>query len=285
MTTTIFKKNKKEACIASDSRVSWVNDQGMPVKWFDPKDYRKTIMIDDVMYGFAGTNVMYKLFLEHYTTKEEAESLLDLLVHLAKERKVQFFIIKYCGEALRLFAYSPPNQFSPEIYRISVDPAIDRDTYAIGSGKFSKEYKKNRMSKHAQVPIRKIINANALGLKKQGMLDLDMRVATSLLSIDESRQAYQACQLKGGDLFTGGEIKMSKSATRQEIADQIALLDRMDNESKANGAVCASPVNAISEVKELNCIGHYAVSPFSVNVTQERQKLLESMRQRFDASV
>ncbi|MGR5416072.1 hypothetical protein ACPV4W_05035 [Vibrio diabolicus] len=285
MTTTVFKKNKKEACIASDSRVSWVNDQGLPVKWFDPKDYRKTIMIDDVMYGFAGTNVMYKLFLENYTSKEDSNFLLDSLVQLGKERQVQFFIMKYCDGELKLFAYSPPNHQNPEIYRISSDPAIGKDTYAIGSGKFSKEYRKNRTSKNAQLPIRRIITANGVGLKKHGMLDLEVKVAANLLSLDESRQAYFACQKRGGDLFTGGEIKMSKSATRQEIADQIKLLDQMDAESKANGAVCASPINATLEVKELHSIGQYAVSPNKVKRSEDRERLLRSMRQRFDSSV
>ncbi|MBS9822615.1 hypothetical protein HKB31_16635 [Vibrio alginolyticus] len=285
MTTTIFRKNNDQACIASDSRVTWVDkNQGLPTKWFDSIDFLKTMMIDGVMYGFAGTNVMFKLFLQNYTTKADSEFLLDTIVQLAQVNQVQFFIIRFDGTNLKLFAYSPPGD-APEILRISTDPAIDKGMYAIGSGKYSKEYKKNRANKNAQVPIRKIITANRLGLKKARILDLDKKVSSGVLTHEESQQAYFACQSKGGDLFTGGEVKMTKSVTRQQMDEQVAILDRMDQQAKATGAVCASPVDASLEVKQLHSLGQYAVSPNSIEVSEKRTVLLEKMQSVLHASI
>ncbi|MFL1907216.1 hypothetical protein [Plesiomonas shigelloides] len=289
MTTTIFRKNNDDACIASDSRVTWVDKlSNLPTKWFDSTDFLKTLSIDDVMYGFAGTNVMFKLFLQNYTTRDESEFVLDTLVQLAKQNQVQFFIIRYDGTELKLFAYSPPHPEdpkSPEICRFSQDPAIDKGIYAIGSGKFSKEFKKHRANKNAQVPIRKIITANQLGLKKARMLDLDQKVASGTLSLEESKQAYLACKSKGGDLFTGGEVKMTKNATRQQIAEQVAILNRMDQQAKASGAVCASPVNASLEVKQLNSLGQYAVSPNTIDASEKRSILFNKMQETLRVSI
>lgn len=239
------------------------------------------------MYGFAGANVMFKLFLQHYTTKEDSEFLLDTIVDLAKKKQVQFFIIRY-EEDLKLFAYSPFNaggDESPEILRISTDPVIDRKLYAIGSGKYSKEYKKNKLNKSAQVPIRKIITANNLGLKKAGMLDLDKKVALGTMTIDESKQAYIACKSKGGDLFTGGDVIMTKSVTKQQRDKQIAIMEQMDQQAKASGAVCASPVNASLEVKQLASMGHYAVSPNAIDSSNKRTELFNKLQRNLYTSI
>lgn len=286
MTTTIFRKNKSEACIASDSRVTLVDkEQNLPVKWFDSKDFLKNLIIDDVMYGFAGTNVMFKLFLENYGSIDDSEFVLDTLVELAKQNEVQFFIIRYDGTNLKLFAYSPPHGGAPEIFRISTDPVITKGMFAIGSGKYSKEYKKNRVNKNVQVPIRKIISANQLGLKKARMLHLDTKVMSGAITLDESKRAFIACQKKGGDLFTGGEVKMTNKVTRQQMEEQVAILDRMDQQAKAVGAVCASPVDAQSEVKQLRAIGQYAVSPNSIRKSEERTVLLEKMQVKLQSSI
>jgi len=288
LTTTIFRKNKSGAYMASDSRVSWIDKStNLPNKWFDSKDYLKTITLDGVLYGFAGTNVMFKMFMEYYTDKANSESLLDTLVEFAKQNIIQFFIIRYGDGELKLFAYSPPNpnkNNEQEIYRISKDPLINKNLYAIGSGKYSKEYKKNRLNSNAQLPIRKIIAANLAGFKKEGMLELLNKVTNNILTLDESREAYIACQKKGGDLFTGGEVNMSTNANKQQLAKQIKIMDDMDKLAKANGAVCASPVNAALEVEQLNRLGQYAISPHQVEQTTERSMLLNKMTHTFNAS-
>lgn len=281
MTTTIFRKDKGNASIYADSRVTWVGNRGLPQRWLDPIGYKKTIMIDDVLYGFAGANVMYKIFLDNYTTLEESEYLLDTCVAFAKQASVQFFIIRYDGENLKLFAYSPPgdeNIVQPEIYRVSNDPCIEKDFYAIGSGKYSKEFKKNRKNKNSAFIIRKIISANLTGMKKKGMLDLGQKVKTRVLTLEESSQAYHACRDKGGDVFTGGDINMSQNATKQQIQEQVELLERMDQQAKAANAVCASPVDAASEVRELSSQGQYSISPHTIDRSPKRQELFNKMR-------
>jgi hypothetical protein len=237
------------------------------------------------MYGFAGTNALFKLFLQNYTTRETSEYVLDSIILLAQTHRIQFFLIRYDGEELKLFAYSPDSVANPEIFRISNDPAIDRNMYAIGSGKSAKEYKKNRMHQSAQLPIRKIIAANLQGLKKSGMLNLNTEAATRSLTTEESKQAFIACNSKGGDLFTGGEVKMSQNATQEKIANQIAILEQMDQQAKVAGAVCASPVKADLEVKELNSIGQYAVSPHKIELTDERRALILNMSVTLAASI
>jgi hypothetical protein len=288
LTTIIFRKTKKGAQMASDSRVSWIDkSSNLPNRWFDSKDYLKTITLDGVMYGFAGANVMFKMFMEYYTTKSTSVNLLDTLVLLAKQNVVQFFIIRYEDDELKLFAYSPPNpdeNYTQEIYRVSKDPNINKDFYAIGSGKHSKEYKKNRLNSSAQFPIRKIIDANLSGLKKAGVLKLVNKVIKSKLTSTESEQAYFACQNKGGDLFTGGEVNMSKGANKQQLAKQVKIMDEMDKLAKANGAICASPVNAALEVKQLNSLGQYAVSPHQIKGSSERTDLLNKLNHTFKES-
>ncbi len=169
MTTTIFRNANGKVTMASDSRVTYVDTTtNLPIQWFDSTDFLKTLTIDDVMYGFAGTNVMFKMFLQNYNTRHDSEFILDTLVSFAKSNRVQFFIIRYDNTDLKLFAYSPPDGNDiPEILLTSRDPAIDKTVYAIGSGKHSKEYRKNKCAASAQVPIRRIISANMLGLKKK----------------------------------------------------------------------------------------------------------------------
>lgn len=291
MTTTIFRKNKGVSCVASDSRVTLVDVKtNLPLKWFDSSNFKKNILIDDVVYGFAGTNAMFKVFLETYDTAENSEYVLDTVVELAKKYRVQFFVLRYDGTALKLFAYSPKavNQGvqMPEIHRISSDPVIDKGIYAIGSGKFSKEYKKHKKDLSAQVPIRRIIAANNAGLRKAGLLDLDRRLASGTLTLEESKEAFLACSKKGGDVFTGGEIAMSRqNATKQEIAEQIAILNQMDATAKAMGAVCASPVNAVLEVAQLKTMEQYAVTPHKVEMTEERRILFEKMERVLTAAI
>lgn len=280
MTTTVFRKSNGNACIACDSRVSWINNDGLPIRIFDSLDYFKALTIDGVMYGFAGTNLIFKEFLKNYKTKADSITLLDTLVQFAKNNKMQFFMIRYENNELKLFAYSPdfPEINSPEIFRISKDPAISQSIFAIGSGKHCKVYKKNKVNLDPRVPIRYIISANTKGLKKNHMLDLVDGSVTRKLTLDESRLAYQACKGQGGDIFTGGEVRVTHQISQHQIDSQIKVMDDMDRQAKASNAVCASPVNAHLEIKQLESMGHYAVSSFSIDDTQERRDLLSQLQ-------
>lgn len=288
MTTTIFKSDKSGSSIASDSRVTLVDKYtNLPIQWFDNTDFLKSLCIDNVLYGFAGANTMFKQFLINYTTKEESENLLDSLVEVACQDKIQFFIMRFDG-TLKLFAYSPPDLSNPnsdEIYRVSTDPIIDKSTYAIGSGKYSKEYKKNIMNKNAQVPIRKIISANVVGLKKAGMVELSITDSSGPMTTDVSEKAFFACLQKGGDLFTGGEVRMTKHANKEIIDNQISVLDNMDMKAKAVGAVCASPVNASFEVAQLKSLGQYAVSPRKFDASGKNNALINRLKASVKASI
>jgi hypothetical protein len=263
--------------MASDSRVSWINSLGIPIRWIDQKDFRKSVTIDGVIYGFAGTNAMFKMFLMMYSGKASSEFLLDTIVEKARVMAIQFFIIRYDGEKLRLFAYSPKNEQNQEIYRISINPAIDQSFYAIGSGSQSKEYKRNRLNTSAVLPIRKIIKANFAGMKKKGMLQLNEKVLKEDVSPEESKDAYFACQENGGDLFTGGEVKMSQLNTNTDIKKQINIMNNMDLKAKANNSVCASPINAGLAIEQLHRIGQFSVSPERVEMTSKRKALFIEM--------
>lgn len=297
MTTTIFRRTKTgkvfTASIASDSRVSLLIDN-LVVQWFDDTNIEKNIRIDDNLFGFAGTNVLYKMFLERYYLVSDTDRLLDMIIEVAKSRKAQFFILKYniTLDELKLFAYSPPiddgANDAPEIYRISKDPVITKSVYAIGSGKDSKAYKKNHGHKIPRYPISQIISANDLGLRKQNLLQLLEEVKVRHLTYDEAGNAYRACFGKGGDLFTGGEIIMSSSAmnaTAKKVAEQVALLNAMDKSSKAQGAVCASPINASLEVRELHSMGQRAVSEHKIEWTEESLALFQDLAASFDSSM
>jgi hypothetical protein len=278
LTTTVFKKTKLEAAMASDSRITWVdNEKNLPIRWYDCPNFRKTIIIDGVMYGFAGTNAMFRLFLQNYTTLQKSIDLLDTLILMAKQQRIVIFFIRYDGTDLRLFAYSPLSEGSPEIYKISTDAPLNLKSYAIGSGKYSKQYKKYAIGNHPQLPIRKIIQANKIGMRKNDILELDKRAKQGNIPLSESRRAYQACSSKGGDLFTGGEVKMIKAATQEIINQQVDLLIKMDKEAIAHGAVCTSPINALKEVENLRQAGQCAISPTELEMTPEREALLKSL--------
>lgn len=287
MTTTIYRKVNSSVSITSDSRVTLVDKAGMPIQWYDSTDFLKTVGIDGDIYGFAGANIIFKNFLDLYTSRDKAEFLLDTLVSSARENSIQFFILRYDGLVLKLFAYSPPspNGGDYEIYRVSQDPVIEESIYAIGSGRDSKEYKKNKISPNAQVPIRRIIAANLNGLKKHKLLHLDVKAASETLTPEESKSVFLACKIKGGDIFTGGEIKVTQHISKQQIEAQVAILNGMDMQAKALGAVCASPVNAALEVKHLQKIGQYPVSHHVLEITNERQALLEKIQNSINLSL
>ena len=169
--------------------------------------------------------------------------------------------------------------------RLSSDPAIPIGYYAIGSGGNSKMYKKHKTERCPTIPIRKIIKANIEGLRKQGMINLEEILSKRALTQEESRYAFLACSNKGGDLLTGGEIKVCQNTEKVNLAKQIEIMDKMDQQAKAQGAVCASPFNANAEVIKLNSFGQYAVSPNEIKVDAERRILLDKMDEIFKGSI
>lgn len=293
MTTTVFRKDGDNASIACDSRTSWVDQYGYIVKWIDNPKYKKAIMLDGVMYGFAGANCIFQLFLDLYSKstnpKEESEAILDTLVEYSKNNKYQFMIIRYDEIGLKMFAYSPPNTLenAPELYKISKDSIIDTDTYAIGSGKESRMYLKHQGEKVPTVPIHKIISTNKLALTKKQFKLLVKRVSAGqhLLSAYESKQLHNACYLKGGDLFTGGVVNMCKSATMKEVLTQINIMERMDCQAKASGAVCASPINALHEKQNLEALGHKAISDHKVEIDDKKLQMMRYIESKLEASM
>lgn len=275
--------------MACDSRTSWVDNQtSFITKWFDSSKYKKTINIDGVMYGFAGLNAIYKLFLEYYTSKEKSEELLDAIVELAKKNKAQFMLMRYDGNDLKIFAYSPPNDLYkiPEIYKSSSDEPLETDSYAIGSGKHSKMYIQHQLNGNVMTPIHKIIFANKTELSKKKYKQL-LKIVAEGNTLNEAQAVclFQACNKKGGDLFTGGNVNMCNIATKADILEQVAIMDKMDQEAKAFDAVCSSPIDAVLEKEHLEQLGHSAVSKSKVILNENMSKLLDSMQTRFDASI
>ena len=237
--------------------------------------------------------MIFKIFLEIYSStqnpKAEAEEILDTVVEIAKLNKIPFMIIRYDEQGLKMFAYSPPHpeRGIPEIYKISKDSIIDTDIYAIGSGKESKMFAKHQKDKQPTVPIYKIISTNksALTKKKYRALVRSVSDEGKLLSPLESKALHEACNQKGGDLFTGGVVNMCKNATNKEIKDQIALMDQMDATAKAAGAVCASPINALREKRHLEALGQTAVSKQKVQIDAKKLDWMKTMQSRLDASI
>lgn len=288
MTTTAFRKVDSEAKMASDSRSTMVClNTNLPLSWLDSDEYLKTIRVDDSLYGFAGTNLVFKMFLMKYESKESSIQLLDSLVEYSKVKSMQFFIMRYdCMEnELRLFAYSPKNQRDPEIYKISSDNILEADYYAIGSGKFSKYYKKFKLNACPTVPIEKIIQANNEALERGGLSHISKSAAVGPIDEVISKQAYQLCKQRGGDIFTGGKINMSINASADKIAEQVAIMDQMDKNAKALGAVCASPIDAQVEVKQLEKFGQSAISSGTVDMTPERETLFKDLDAIFKEAI
>ena len=271
------------ATIASDSRVSLIDLDNNPIQWFDRSDLKKNLSIDGALYGFAGVNWFFQVFLESYTTKEESIPLLDSLMKLAQQNNAQIFILRHADNELRLFANSPKSDLYPEIYKVSTDNVIDKTYYAIGSGKEAKQYKKNKRLENARIPISRIIQANTEGLRKSNLLYLNKKASEETITRDEAMAAVNACLSRGGDLFTGGDIFMSQTTTPstiKEISEQVAISKQLNKEAKARSAICASPINAKLEVSHLRAAGQTPVSEKDFELTEWHAEKIKSLQAR-----
>ncbi|WP_143872549.1 hypothetical protein [Catenovulum sediminis] len=283
MTTTIFRNDGDEARMASDSRVSLVSN-GLLVKWIDSPDFCKTIVINGVLYGFAGANIAFKWFLSLYDeVLQNADHVLDLVTYKSKLNNIQFNILKYDGE-LKLFANSPKNDFGQdEIYRLSTDAPLDVKVFAIGSGKNSKMYKAHKTNRNIQLPIFKIKTANERACKQKSLKEAISNILNTGLDAEVSKSIVQACHSKGGDIFTGGEVKMTNlnknvvMGSKTDALQQVQVMDELDKIARNAGAVCASPIDAAYEIRQLKRLGQSPVSKGTVTINEKDRKLLKKM--------
>jgi hypothetical protein len=123
-------------------------------------------------------------------------------------------------------------------------------------------------------------------LKKEShRIIMQRMIDGGILTKEESIILHNACNAKGGDLFTGGRVNMSKNASRKEIDQQVLIIDTMDARAKAAGAVCASPINATLERKNLESLSHQAVSAQKVEVHESNVRLMQRMKDQIDANI
>lgn len=73
--------------------------------------------------------------------------------------------------------------------------------------------------------------------------------------------------------------------TKEQLKEQVAILDAMDKHAKAAGAVCASPVYTDFEVRQLQAMGQDAVSRNVIEQSAERSALLAEMQLILNESV
>lgn len=289
MTTTAFRMDSQGvARIGSDSRVSWVTGDGMVAKVSDSPDYFKIANINDVLYGFAGTNYIYKIFLQHYDAASNAsDMLLDSLVALAKQNKIQFSFLRFDGE-LREFAYSPPDADGQnEIFLDSKSKPLSTKMYAIGSGKVSKMYRQGKMNPMVCYPIKRIIGANNTALSKKKYEEVRAKLNGTPLSEDEAILVYRACHKAGGDIFTGGEVRVMERSTKVTTIDdakkQVQILDQLDAQAKSQGLTCASPINAEKEISQLVSLGVNPVRAGEIDADLQESEIYKSVARSLES--
>ena len=282
MTTTTFRIDKNNiARMGSDSRVSWVTNKGLVVRVFDSPSYFKVANINGVLYGFAGTNFIFRKFLESYTDVVlDSNKVLDTLVALAHHNRIQFCLLRYDGE-LREFANSPAALGEKEIFLDSKSPPLQTKYHAIGSGRGSKMYNKNKTNNHVCLPIRKIIGANVKTLNKKQYAAIKSKIGVSDFTEDEAIAIFHACDRAGGDIFTGGEIRIMEKqrtvTTQEAAAKQVQILKRIDGEAKSRGVVCASPINAAKEIAQLQNLGVAPVRKGGIDPSIKKSAMYKSM--------
>jgi len=275
--------------MGSDSRVSWIDNYGLLAKVADSPDYYKVANINNVLFGFAGTNSMYKVFLQNYEhAVEDSTKLLDTLVAYASLNRIQFSMLRFDGE-LREFAFSPPDtQGANKIFLDSKSKVLETKMYAIGSGKYSKAYKSKRLNPMVCFPIKRIIGANQVALSKNKFKTVRAKLNGSPLTQDEASTIIQACKKAGGDVFTGGEVRVMESSknftTAERAAEQVEILSELDSQAKSQGLTCASPINAEKEISQLRSLGVEPVRPGGVDPDIQKSELFKSISRSLESA-
>lgn len=249
--------------MAADSRVSYVDPKtGHLMSWKDYDEFLKAIEYDGKLYGFAGSNKFFLLFLLNMQAgKYNDVQILHALAGMAKQQSDSFLIMRYDTE-LHCFGYLSD---SNSLYDIN-SAALNTDKYAIGTGAYTPTYKKHQKNISAMFPIRQIIAVNEKALAKA-----EKRAKGQ--SIDHSLVCFQA----GGDHGTGGEIKMTTLQTETNVVQaQINVLKRISSEANASRAVAVCSFNAQVEKEKLEKLG---VKPNKTEqiLSDEEEELMDNL--------
>jgi hypothetical protein len=78
---------------------------------------------------------------------------------------------------------------------------------------------------------------------------------------------------------------MCKSATMKEVLTQINIMELMDQQAKASGAVCASPINALREKQNLEALGHKAISDHKVEIDDKKLQMMRYIEIKLGTSM
>ncbi|AYV12973.1 hypothetical protein [Shewanella algae] len=257
MTTTTFKLTKIGAMMAADSRVTF-QSAGVTVSCKDYDGYRKVIDVDGVLYGFAGANSMFHLFLVHELGAKFGMTdveFLDQLADSGKQNSQEFVIIRYSGE-LRTFGY-----LGGEVFDSTSEP-LKCSFYGIGSGAKTRVYNKHKNGASPMTPISKIIQMNAKTVKK---------FSSSAAIMD----LVHACHSAGSDYGTGGKINMTTTQSSMEVVrEQARLLETISGHAAAYNAVAVCNFDASVEKSKLEKKG---VKP---STKQQDVPSLEQLRVR-----
>lgn len=228
--------------MAADSRVSYVDkDTGELQSWKDYDDYLKAIEYDGKLYGFAGSNKFFLLFLLNIQVGKYTDvQILHALAGMAKKESDSFLIMRYDTE-LHCFGYLSD---SDSLYDIH-SAALNTDKYAIGTGAYTPTYKKHQNNISAMFPIRQIIAVNEKALTKA-------KKRAKGQAIDHPFVCFKA----GGDHGTGGEIKMTTLQTETNVVQaQIDVLKRISSEANASRAVAVCSFDSQVEREKLENLG------------------------------
>lgn len=239
LTTTTFRLGHIGPVMAADSRVTFQDSEGKAVKCIDYDNYLKIITVNGVLYGFAGANSMYSLFLEYELGRKVGMNdvqFLDELASVGKQNMQEFIIMRYENE-LRSFGY-----LGDDIYDSSSEPL--RVTYhAIGSGSKTKVYKKHKSDMSPRIPISKIIDTNSKATKKA-------TIGTSIMDL------VHACYQSGGDYGTGGKINMTTMQSEMDVvSEQVSLLATISGQAASFNAVAVCSLDASTERRKLESKG------------------------------
>ncbi|MFA0613906.1 hypothetical protein AB4582_06730 [Vibrio splendidus] len=242
MTTTTFRINGDRVMMAADSRVSYIDAKsGQLQSWKDYDDYLKAIECDGKLYGFAGSNRFFLLFLLNLQQKKYTDvQILHALAGMAKKEKDSFLIMRYDTE-LHCFGYLSD---SDSLYDIN-SAALETDKYAIGTGAYTPTYKRHQTNISAMFPIKQIIVVNEKAVAKAEKKAKGQPIDHPFI-----------CLKAGGDHGTGGEIKMTTLQTESNVVQaQINVLKRISSEANASRAVAVCSFDSQVEREKLENLG------------------------------
>lgn len=245
--------------------------------WQDFPKYKKSFCYQDVMYGFAGANRVYILFLYNMQKlsvderKSEDVNLLNWVAQVAKDEKLDFMMMRYDG-TLQVFGYLADFD---ALYDSS-SGGLTVEQHGIGSGSQSQVYKDNKSSPCPRSPIQAIIDKNELALKQLERKVRRRGAAIESISIDEK---ITECQEMGSDPFTGGGIVMTKHISQDKIfAEQLSVLSSIDGVAAMNNTYAFCSLDPTVEKAKLDKLGFKPNQKSSLDtVTEKKDTLIYQM--------